>query len=177
MTVTLTNAEGYVVPSDPRQAINYVYEKLKKLLSERKANADGLRDVVKSAKKAGYSTKAVRHAMKLDRMTPEQREAWREQLNTAAALFGMTGLSDADSDERDQKLWEHVQQARYWVNEQKDLGELFKDLRAKAAAANVDYAALAYLVRNEDKKEADENHHGMNWMERLDAMAGSIGYW
>lgn len=171
--VTLTNEGGYTIPADPREAIAYVYEKLKKLLSERKSNADSLRDVVKDAKQDGYSTKAVRHAMKLDRMTPEQREAWREQLNTAAALFGMTGLADADSDERDQKLWAHVQQARYWIQEQKDLGPLFKDLRAKATEAGVDFPALAYLIRLETKEPEDRSE----WMSRLDAMACSIGYW
>lgn len=171
--VTLTNEGGYTIPSDPREAIAYVYEKLKKLLSERKSNAGSLRDVVKDAKADGYSTKAVRHAMKLDRMTPEQREAWREQLNTAAALFGMTGLADADSDDRDQKLWAHVQQARYWIQEQKDLAPLFKDLRTKATAASIDYAALAYLIRLETKEPDDRK----DWMERLDAMACSIGYW
>lgn len=171
--VTLTNAEGYVIPSDLREAIAYTYEKLKKLLSERKAMADSVRDVVKDAKRDGYSTKAVRQAMRLDRLTPEQREKWCEHVNIAAALFGLSGLTGLDNDDRDQKLWAYVQQTRYLQSELKDLAALLKDLRTKASERGVDWQALAYLIRLEPK-EPDERKE---WVERLDAMASSLGYW
>lgn len=175
--VTLTNAEGYVVPSDLREAIQYVFEKLKKLLSERRATADMVRDIIKDAKEDGYKTKAVRQAIKLDSLSPEKREAWLEEINTAAALFGMAGLAVLDHDNKDEKLWAHVQKIRYLRNDLKELAALIKDLRTKAKERGVDYDALAYLTRHEKAKDPDENHSGMNWMERLDAMAGSLGYW
>jgi len=65
--------------SDPRQQVKVLADRILRLLEERDAISEDVRDIFKEAKGAGYDVAALRAAVKLAGMTSDERDEFYER--------------------------------------------------------------------------------------------------
>lgn len=65
--------------SDPHHQINMIADRVSRLLDERDAITEDVRDIFAEAKGAGFEVGALKKAVAVKRMPAEKRKKWHEE--------------------------------------------------------------------------------------------------
>lgn len=165
------------VPGDRIEAVKFVWGRLTKLQADRAWIADQIKDLNREAKDAGIAGASIRTALKLGRMTPEERQKWKDQIHAAAALFG---YEVADSDEMPDKkapLWGYTQRALNIVENKKGVSDDLRELAGVANEANINFKALRELAGLVNRQKRDEEFSPVDYFDELDNLGEILGIW
>lgn len=149
--------------------------RLKKILNDRTWIQSSLTNLIKHEKEKGRNPKAIRAAIRFDKMTPEKRDKWCEDNKAALELFGFTieQLPDDPPDWGDE--WAAVETARTIQAQIREVDREKRELREACKLEGIDFAALQTVVRmqirNEEHEDVEERQ------EKVDAYGVALGLW
>jgi len=164
----------HTLPADKAEASKVLYNRLVKLSADRRAYGDTARDMLKDAKaETKIAPRIVRLGYRLNRLTPEKREKWAEEMSAAAKLFGFSKL-DVANPEREGPLWNLVQTLATIEDERREISDHIRGLvKFAKSRGDLDVRSiqkLASMARKPKDELADE------WAD-LDTMATFLGLW
>ena len=163
------NSASIILPDDKAEAVSFVWNRLLKLQAERAWHSDQVRDLLKEANSNGVAPGSIRSALRLDKLSPEQRQKWKDELHAAAQLYGYE-VTDADtSPDRKTPLWGYVERAKNINDEKKQVADELTELSHVAKDAGIDFAELRLLSKL--KSMEDENAGAAaDWWQKVDSL-------
>lgn len=165
------------VPGDHHEAVAFVWQRLLKLRADRSWAAADMTALTREAKAAGVSGGQIRAAVRLATMTPEERQRWKDELSSAASLYGYVVEDADDMPDRAGPLWGFAERARN-IREQKRIiaGDL-KELRAVSNEAGINFKALTELAGFHSRHERDEEFDPSEYWDTVDSLGRTVGLW
>jgi len=164
------------LPGDKNAATLWVFRRLKKLRADRKWSADGVKQAIKDAKEKDMSSRTCRTIIALDKMTPEKRLKWQDDLAAAARLYGIEiGTAEGDVKPNDDVAG-LIERARFLDGERRDLSEEIKMVREAAVASDLDLKSIDSLLKMHERHEDDVNAM-RDEFDGLDYVGRIIGVW
>lgn len=160
------------IPSDKGAAVNFTYQRLQNLQTQRKWCADRQRDILNAAKKKGIIPASVREAMRLERMTPERREKYFEQRKAAFEMFGFK-VEPADETAEVTTLNGIVAELKLVAGEKKDITDEIREVSQAANAAGVNVAVLKDLLRIGKRDPEDR----AEYFGQMDMLGTFLKFW
>ena len=161
------------IPSDHVQGLLWLVQRITKLTNERKTTAQKIKDVKAAAKNDGYTNEELSAIKKLNRMSPEARERYREKMRKVWQRYGLS-IEVADEDPKhDQLLESHL--SKLWVleNDRRDASREILDTYKAAAGSGYDVPALKQILRMSHMTEDDRE----NYFAALDSYGAKLNYW
>lgn len=171
-TPLASNEPAVRLPENEVQAIKKIHERLTTLRNQKRLNSEAKRDIFTAAKAKGITVKRLRQAVRLNRMSPEQREAWAADMSEAAKLFGFTGLGVAD-DCGDHPMRGFIASIEMLDEERAELVEDEKAWKGAAKDRGIDLKAMGFFVSKShmDRVELGEYFTG------LENMGAALSFW
>lgn len=173
------------LPDDHGKAVEWVYSRYKKLVAERKWSAERMRDVFTDAKAAGYTTEDVRLALKLSRMTVEQRFDWADRIKRQAKAYGFKVDEVPDHGAKDEKLETFLKRAADVTAEKTTVREAMKELSeaakvysdGKDSTKQIRMEYIKLLAKLSEVDDAESESPAGDWFDGLDAIGTFLRLW
>lgn len=180
-----TKPKAFVAPNHMThdEAIKWVYERYKKLATDRRLIASRFKDVITDAHAAGYTPATMRLSARLDAMTPDARATWVSTVKAATVVFRSTALDidlSASTRERDPDLWGYLEKAKHLRRERLALTGAMKDLAEIAAENGVDMHAIKEVLKIQarvERADPEKDVTASGLFDTLDQVGRAIGVW
>lgn len=161
------------IPPDHVAGLLWLVQRITKLTNERKTTAQKIKEVKADAKNDGYTAEELSAIKKLNRMSPEARDRYREKMRKVWQRYGLTIEVAEEDGKLDPLLESHL--SKLWVleNDRRDASREILDTYKAAANANYDVPALKQILRMSHMTE-DERE---NYFAALDSYGAKLNYW
>lgn len=161
------------IPAGHVEGLLWLVQRITKLTNERLTTAQKIKEVKAAAKNDGYTSEELSAIKKLNRMSPEARDKYREKMRKVWERYGLT-IETVDEDPKHDKLLEtHLSKLYVLENDRRDVSAEILETYKAGKDSGYDIPALKQILRMSHMSEEDRT----NYYATLDSYGSKLNYW